>query len=363
MKIPFVNLEAIHNSIRSEIDLAIGTAISGSQFLKGPAVAQFELAFSEMIGVDHTIAVANGTDALFLSMKALGISPGDEVITPSWSWISTAETITLCGAKPVFADVDPDFYTISEETVLARITPRTKAVIAVHLYGQAAPIDRLQILCKKYNLKLIEDCAQAHLTKINDQAVGSFSDVAACSFYPTKNLGAFGDAGCVMTNSQDLAIKVRRLANHGALQKDDHELEGSNSRMDTLQASILLAKMPHLKSWNLLREKIAHTYNLKLSAVAGVKIPAVRHASLHSWHIYAIQCQNRDELKKFLEERGIQTMIHYPRALTNLPFYRSGQMFPVADNLEKTILSLPVYPGLTESQVLHVCNSIAEFYA
>jgi dTDP-4-amino-4,6-dideoxygalactose transaminase len=366
MNIPFINLKAQYDTIRAGIDEAMSSAVSEFRFIKGAPVEEFEKKISALVGTSHGVAVGNGTDALFLSLKALGISEGDEVITPAWSWISSAETISMCGAKPVFADVDENHYTLNPELIFNKVTSRTKAIIVVHLYGQAAPVDSLAQFCKTNNLKLVEDCAQAHLTQLNGRVVGSFSDAAAFSFYPTKNLGAYGDAGCVLTSSSELASKIRRLANHGALRKDDHQTEGFNSRMDTLQAAVLLAKLPHLEKWNLGRRTNAMLYRSELENIKGIKIPIESANTVHTYHIYAIQAQQRDRLKEFLATKGIETMIHYPKALTNLPFYKNkigSAAFPVSDRLEKTMLSLPIYPELTEAEILYICNSISEFYA
>lgn len=367
MHIPFLNLEAQYNSIKYELDSAMATAIKRFNFIRGPEVTAFEHAFGKMLGIPHVIATGNGTDALFIALRSLGIGPGDEVITPAFSCIPSAETITLCGATPVFADVDPDTYTIDPVQIEAKITVQTKAVIAVHLFGQGADITAIQAICKKHNLYLIEDCAQAHCTQVDGNFAGTFGDAGAFSFYPTKNLGAYGDAGCVVTNDASLAEKMRRFANHGALEKDDHLFEGTNSRMDTLQAAVLLAKLPHLQAWNTKRRDVAARYNTWLSGIDGLTIPLERKGTLHTYHIYAITTKKRDTLKAFLAEKGIQTIIHYPASLHCLPAYQylrhRPSDFPVANRLQHEILSLPVYPTLTEEQVRYVCASIKDFFA
>jgi len=366
MQVPFIDLKAQYESIRPQLDLAITSAIGEFDFLKGHQTAEFELAFGRLIGVKHSVGVANGTDALFLSLKAINIRPGDEVITPAWSWISSSETISLCGATPVFADVDTHYYTLDPGEVQKRITSSTRAVIAVHLYGQAAPVIELKRLCEQYNLRLIEDCAQAHLTSAGSSYAGSVGDLAAFSFYPTKNLGAYGDAGGIVTNDEILAEKVTRLANHGAIQKHDHLIEGTNSRMDTLQAAILLAKLPFLKAWTARRIKNAELYRQLLGDIQGIEVPKTRENTVHSFHLYVIRCPRRDDLKTYLHQHGIQTLIHYPQALTNLPAYGHlnldpGQ-FPVANALEKEVLSLPIYPELTREQITYVGEKIRAFY-
>jgi dTDP-4-amino-4,6-dideoxygalactose transaminase len=312
--------------------------------------------------VRHCIATGNGTDSLFLCLKALGITAGDEVITPAFSWISSAEVITMCGASPVFADIDAT-YTIDPAEVSKKITPKTKAVVAVHLYGQMCHMKELTALCKKHKLFLVEDCAQAHLSNEGGRYAGTFSDAAAFSFYPTKNLGAYGDAGCVVTANEVLAERIRRLSNHGALVKDDHTMEGMNSRMDTLQAAVLLSKLPHLARWNDQRRQYASQYQSRLVAMPDIVAPHERPNTCHTFHLFAIRAKRRDALKSFLEEKGIQTLIHYPRALTNLPPYKNQSCrFPVAEQIEAEILSLPLYPELSTESVDYVCDQVIAFY-
>jgi dTDP-4-amino-4,6-dideoxygalactose transaminase len=364
MEVPFIDLGAQYRSIKSAIDEAVAGVFRESQFIRGKAVAEFETLFASVIQVKHVIGTANGTDSLLLALKAINIQPGDEVITPAWSWISSAETISLAGARVVFADVDERDYTISVEEVLRKITPATKAVIAVHLYGHPARVDALSHLCAQRSIRLIEDCAQAHGSALHGIPVGGFGTLASFSFYPTKNLGAYGDAGCVATNDEALAEFTRRIANHGALRKDDHLMEGFNSRMDTIQAAVLNVKLPHLKTWVEKRRFNASLYRERLAEIHQILLPSVAAHASHSYHIYAIQAHDRDGLKAHLENKGIQTVIHYPRALSSLPFYRNADKssFPVSEKLEKTILSLPNYPELTQSQIGYVCHSISEYY-
>lgn len=365
MRIPFNNLEAQHQEIQKEIDVAIHSAIHSFQFVRGNAVHEFENAFAKKLGVPHCINTGNGTDALFISLKALNIGSGDEVLTPAFSWISSAETINLCGATPVFIDVNEQTYTIDPTLLEQRINKKTKAVLAVHLYGQAAHLAEIKKLCIKHGIYLIEDCAQAHLTKEGEQYAGTVGDLATFSFYPTKNLGAYGDAGCITTHNHTLAEKIRRLSNHGALQKDDHLLAGLNSRMDTLQAAILLAKLPHLDRWNNKRRANAEHYRSRLQDIPELQLPQARANTQHTYHLFVIRTTKRDELKQFLEERGIQTIIHYPKALTNLELYSNPEtvnLFPVANQLEKEVLSLPVFPELSSDHITFICETIREFY-
>jgi dTDP-4-amino-4,6-dideoxygalactose transaminase len=366
MNVPFVDLKAQYLSIKPEVDEAVGSVFENGVFVGGSFVSKFEKTFCEFYSVDHCIGVGNGTDALFLSLKALDLKEGDEVITPAHSWISTAETITLAGAKPVFADVDSSFFTVTPETIGKKINAKTKAVIVVHLYGQAAPIKAIAKRCKENDLFLIEDCSQAHLTEEENQLVGKVGAAGTFSFYPTKNLGAYGDAGCVITSDAELAIKIRRLANHGGLHKDEHLMEGTNSRLDALQAAFLDVKLKHLHKWTDQRIQNVSLYKSLLRNVQEVELPSVRPNTKHSFHLFVIKARKRDELKSFLQSQGIQTMIHYPIPLPFEPAYsylkHSKEDFPVAVRLSQEILSLPIYPELSRVQIMYVCEKIKEFY-
>jgi dTDP-4-amino-4,6-dideoxygalactose transaminase len=361
MKVPFVDLHAQYLSIKPDIDKAIQKVIDDTAFIGGPVVKQFEKDFAALLGVKHCIGVANGTDAIYITLKMLGIGPGDEVITTAISWISTSETISQTGAKPVFIDIDPQTYTINPELIESKISSKTKAIIPVHLYGQAAHIRSIKDICSRHNLYLIEDCAQSHLTEDNDQFVGTFGIAGTFSFYPGKNLGAYGDAGAIITNDDTLATKIRMYANHGALKKHHHQIEGVNSRLDTLQAAILSAKLPHLRHWTRQRISNAALYSKKLDSV-GIALPTVRENSVHSFHLYVIRSKNRDQLKMKLENSGVQTAIHYPTALPNLPAYKyldhKPDDFLIASKYQNEILSLPMYPELSEEQIDFVCQSI-----
>jgi dTDP-4-amino-4,6-dideoxygalactose transaminase len=366
MDVPFINLKAQYLSIKSEVDAVVGSVFESSIFVGGKSVSEFENKFSQLYAVGNCIGVGNGTDALFLILKALEISEGDEVITPAHSWISTSETISLAGATPVFTDVDNHHYTITAENIRSKINAKSKAVIVVHLYGQAAPVKEIAELCKKHNLFLIEDCSQAHLTEDGNQLVGKFGVASAFSFYPTKNLGAYGDAGCVITSDSDFATKIRRLANHGGLSKDEHLLEGTNSRLDSLQAAFLSVKLKHLHKWTDQRIQNAYLYKSLLKKVQEIQLPSVRPETKHSFHLFVIKAKQRDELKSFLHSQGIETMIHYPIALPFEPAYKylkhSKEDFPVAFELSHEVLSLPIYPELSKVQIMYVCEKIKEFY-
>ncbi|RAV99756.1 DegT/DnrJ/EryC1/StrS family aminotransferase [Pseudochryseolinea flava] len=366
MKVPFNDLQKQYVSNKHNLDAAVSSAINEFNFIRGGAVQSFEDAFASMLGLKHCIATANGTDSIFLILKAFGIAAGDEVITPAWSWISSAETISLTGATPVFVDADPHYYTIDIERIEERITSKTKAIIVVHLYGQAADVSTLKDICDRRHLILIEDCAQAHLTAIAGKPVGTFGHAAAFSFYPTKNLGAYGDAGAVVSNDDAVAVKIRRLANHGALIKDDHLFEGINSRMDTLQAAILLAKLPSLETWNTKRFLNATRYIEQLRQLEHVTLPKVREATTHTFHLFVIKTRYHLRLQQWLMDRGVQSIIHYPKALPNLHAYQHlkypPNAFPVASALQEEVLSLPIYPELTTDQIDYVCENIKEFF-
>lgn len=367
MKVPFVNLKAQYKSIQPEIDEVVNQVLSGGLFIKGNHVADFERAFTDKLGVKHCLGVGNGTDALFIALKSLNIQPGDEVLTPALSWISTAETISLAGAKPVFVDVEPDYFGIDLAHAQRLLTPKTKAIIAVHLYGQALDLIALRNFCVTNNLLMIEDCAQAHFSSYQSVMAGTLGDVAAFSFYPTKNLGAYGDAGCVVTNNEAVTTKARRYSNHGGLHKNEHLMEGINSRLDELQAAILSVKLKHIDSWNDQRIRHAATYRKKLSSVSSVLLPGLRPQTRHTYHQFVIRVQDRNELKKFLFEKGIETEIHYPAALPFEPAYvylkHSPADFPIATQLVTDMLSLPIYPEISEEHIEYVCDAIHSFYS
>jgi len=367
MKVPFVDLKAQYQSIKKDIDRAIQSVIDETAFVRGKYVAEFETAFAAAYGVKHCISCANGTDAIFMTLKMLGIGPGDEVITTAMSWIATSETISLCGATPVFVDIEPDCYCIDPGKIEKKITPRTKAILPVHLYGQPAQMDIIVGLCRKHGLHLVEDCAQAHFAEFRGQKVGTFGVAGTFSFYPGKNLGAYGDAGCVITNDDALAEKVRMLANHGSLKKHQHEIEGVNSRMDGLQAAILSVKLPQIHDWNRRRHEHAMQYSELLAGVTKVRIPKVRANATHIFHVYCIQVGERDRVAAALKGMGVETAIHYPTALPFLRAYsRFGHTpadFPVVHSAQQAILSLPMYPELTREQVAYVADSLSQVLA
>lgn len=364
--IPLVNLKAQYRDISREIDQAIKDVVNETAFVRGKYVEAFEGAYASEYGVRRCISVANGTDAIYISLKMLGVGPGDEVITVANSWISTSETITQTGARPVFVDIDPDYYHIDASKIEEKITPKTKAIVPVHLYGQPCEILKIKSICEKYGLFLVEDCAQAHFAEHNGQRVGTFGNAGTFSFYPGKNLGAYGDAGAIITNDDDLASKLRMYANHGAITKHDHLIEGINSRMDGLQAAVLTAKLHHIHEWNRRRYEHGLTFNKLLADVKDIAIPKIRENGTHIFHIYAIRSQRRNELQKFLQGRGINTGIHYPVALPFMTAYKylshTPDDFPVAYAYQSQILSLPMYPELTVDDINYIVNAIKDFF-
>lgn len=366
MKIQFVNLNAQYLTIKDEIDEAIATVIRDSAYIRGPFVEKFEKDYATMFGTAHCISCANGTDSLYIAMRALGVGPGDEVITTAHSWISTSETISQTGAKVIFVDTDPETYTIAPSLIEAKITSRTRGIIPVHLYGQPADMDPIMLIASKHNLWVIEDCAQSHLAKYKGRLTGTIGNVGSFSFYPGKNLGAYGDAGAATTNNSDLARKMTCFARHGGVKKGEHEIEGINSRLDGIQAAILNVKMPYLYKWTSARQRIAAYYNNLLKEVGDVVTPVNVDGREHVYHLYVIRTQHRDALVSHLKDRGVPTVINYPIALPFLQAYRylghSICDFPVAHCHQSQILSLPIYPEMTDEMITFVVDQIKSFF-
>ena len=364
-KVPFVDLHAQYQTIKDEIDFVIADVIKKSAFVRGPYVDKFEQMFADMMERKYCISCANGTDSLYIAMIALGVKPGDEIIAPAHSWISTTETITQAGGKVIFCDTDANTFTIDPQSIEEKITTNTVGIIPVHLYGQPADMDSIMAIAKKHNLWVLEDCAQAHLARYKGQLVGTFGDASSFSFYPGKNLGAMGDAGAILTNDSALAEKMVMFARHGGLKKGEHHIEGINSRLDGLQAAILSVKLPHLSKWTERRQFIAGEYARLLSGVNGLTTPFVEREREHVWHLYVIQHERRDDLAKHLLDQGIQTVINYPVALPFLPAYkRYGYKFsdfPVAYRHQSRILSIPIFPELTVDQIKGVASAIHKF--
>ncbi len=363
--VPFVDLYAQYSSIKDEIDFAISNVIKESSFIRGPQVEKFEQSFADIMERKYCISCANGTDSLYITMIALGVLPGDEVIAPAHSWISTTETITQAGGKVVFCDTDKDTFTIDPQLIESKITSKTVGIIPVHLYGQPADMDPIMAIARKHNLWVIEDCAQAHLARYKNKLVGTFGAAASFSFYPGKNLGAMGDAGAVVTDDAALAEKITMFARHGGLKKGEHNREGINSRMDGIQAAILYVKLKYLHNWTSERKEVARKYETFLRRNEYVKTPSVAEGRESVWHLYVIQHEQRDQLARYLSSKGIQTAINYPVALPFLPAYKrfghSVQEFPTAYYHQSRILSLPIFPELSEEQIRYVVDSISGF--
>ena len=365
MKIPFVDLHAQYLTIREEIDRAIADVIAESAYIRGRHVDAFEQAWALTLGVKRCVSCANGTEAIYIALRGLGLRPGDEVITSAHSWISTSETITQAGGRVVFSDTDEETFTIDPVDIEAKITPATVGIVPVHLYGQPADMDAIMAIANRHNLWVIEDCAQAHLAMYKRQYVGTFGDAATFSFYPGKNLGAYGDAGCLVTNDERLADWMTTFARHGG--KGDHIMEGINSRMDGLQAAILNAKLPHLPAWTEARRRVAACYDEILADVGDVITPRVGPDRDHVYHLYVIRTENRDALREHLSEAGISTVLNYPKALPFYPAYaylgHVSKDFPAAYFNQSRILSLPIYPEMPEETITHVANTISNFWS
>jgi len=362
VKIPFVDLKAQYNSIKEEIDQSIQNVIQKAAFINGEYVQSFEKTFSEYIGVKHCTSVGNGTDALFIALKSLDIGEGSEVITAANSFIATSEAITRAGAKVIFIDCDKDTYNIDINKVEEVITKNTKAIIPVHLYGHPCDMSPILKLSKKHNLYLIEDAAQAHGAKYKNQNVGTFGDIACFSFYPGKNLGAYGDGGAIVTNKEQLAMKARMYANHGRREKYEHEFEGINSRLDGLQAAILEVKLKYLEKWTERRISIARKYNEEFKGV--VVTPKTIPNTRHVYHLYVIQVKNRHRVRSFLNAKGISTGIHYPLPLPFQKAYKyigyDKEDFPVAYALKNKILSIPIHADMTKEHVEYVLFNVKQ---
>ncbi len=367
MNIPFVDLKTQYRSLKDEIDNAIAKILENSAFIGGAAVENFEREFARFCGAAHCVGVGNGTDAIYLTLKCLGIGAGDEVITAANSFIATSEAITQAGAQVVFCDIDPLTYLIDPEQIARNITPQTKAIIPVHLYGRVVDMDSISQIARQHKLFIIEDAAQAHGAVYGSKRVGALGDAACFSFFPGKNLGAYGDGGGVVTNNPDLAKKVRMFKNHGRIGKYDHEFEGVNSRLDGLQAAVLAVKLRYLEEWSQKRLAHAELYNERLAGINDLVCPQIPTDSTHVFHLYVIRTTRRDDLKAYLGAKGIATGVHYPIALPNLQAYRylgfTKEDFPIASKYQDTILSLPMFPELSEVQIDYVTSAIQSYFS
>ena len=355
-EIPFFNGKREHAEIRQEISEAIERVFESGRFVLGDEGAAFETEFSSYIGAKHGIGVNSGSDALFLALKALGIDKNSEVITVSHTFVSTVDSIVRCGAKPVFVDVEPDTYCIDTAKIEEKITERTKAILPVHLYGHPADLDEVLKIAKQHDLSVVEDACQAHGAEYKGRKVGSFGDVACFSFYPVKNLGACGDGGIVTTNESSLAERVKLLRNYGQSKKYHHDLVGINSRLDELQAAILRVKLSRLDEWNEKRRRLAELYK-ELLEHTDVVLPFERTYAKHAYHLFVIRLAERDKCQRLLQKRGIQTQIHYPIPVHKQKAYtefESAKDLSVTEMICSEILSLPLYPSLTDEEVTYI---------
>lgn len=364
MKIPFVSFLPMEKELSDDIRDSFNRVFTRSWYIKGIEDEAFERAFAEYCGAKYCIGVGNGLDALMLCLKALDIGAGDEIVVPSNTYIATALAVTYVGATPVFVEPDIKTFNINPDLIETAITAKTKAIMPVHLYGQACDMDQILRIAKKYGLRVVEDCAQAHGATYKGQKVGTFGDAAGFSFYPGKNLGALGDAGAVVTNDEELAKKIRALGNYGSDYKYHHILKGNNSRLDELQAAFLRAKLPHLDRMNVERRRIAQMYTEGIKNPK-VIIPFVSDKCTPVWHVYGIRCAERDALDKYLNEKGIGTNKHYPIPLHLQECYKdlniSKGALPVAEAISATELSIPIYYGMTNEEIQYVIDSINKF--
>lgn len=364
MKIPFVSFLPMENELNSNIREAFDRVFSSSWYIEGKEDEAFEKAFADYCNVKYCIGVGNGLDALMLALKALGVGSGDEVIVPSNTYIATALAVTYVGATPVFVEPDIRTFNINPSYIEPAITERTKAIMPVHLYGQACDMDPIMDIARKYNLYVVEDCAQAHGATYKGKKVGSFGDAAGFSFYPGKNLGALGDAGAVVTNKEELANKIRALGNYGSDFKYHHIYKGNNSRLDEMQAAFLSAKLPHLDNMNEERRHIADLYTKGINN-SKVITPIVMDYCVPVWHIYGVRCNERDALEMHLKARGIGTNKHYPIPMHLQDCYKDLNIpqgaLPIAEEISATELSLPMFYGMSDEEVQYVIDAINEF--
>ena len=368
MKIPFIDLNRQYNKIKKEVHQVINKVFETNRFILGEYVEKFEQNFASFCGAKYCIAVGNGTDALTIALRCLGLQNGDEVLIPANTFIATLEAVTLAGARPVFVDVEPESFHINLKKAEQKINSRTKAILPVHLYGNPVDLKMIREFCDYYKLYLIQDCAQAHGATFQNKNLVDFGDICCYSFYPGKNLGAYGDAGAIVTNDEILANHCRMYRNHGRIDKFNHIFEGTNSRMDALQAAVLNIKLKYLHQWNKDRNTKAYIYTNLLKSITYIRTPHCFTNRQHVFHLYVIRVdyQIRNDLIKFLNKNGITTGIHYPVALPFLKAYsyqhNKKNDFPVAYQLQNEVLSLPIFPEITQEEIEYVVENITEFY-
>ncbi len=367
MNVPFLDLKAQYKTIKEEVHAAINDVIENTAFAGGPFVAKFEQEFAKFCGTKHAIGVGNGTDALWMALVALGVGAGDEVITTPNTFIATAEAISLSGATPVFIDIDEKTHNMNPALIEAAITKKTKAIIPVHLFGQPADMDPILAVAQKHGLKVIEDACQAHGAEYKGKKAGSIGAIGCFSFYPGKNLGAYGEGGGIVTNDDALAAKMRMFRDHGQAKKYYHDIIGWNARLDGIQGAVLNVKLKYLNNWNDSRRKHAKDYTTGLSSVKDIIVPMEAEYAKHVYHIYAIRVKDRDKLMAYLGEKGISCGIHYPVPLhlqAAYGFIKKGEgSFPIAEKCASEYLSLPMFAELTDEHVAYVIEQIKGYYA
>lgn len=364
MRIPFASFETMHNELHSEIQKSIENVVESNWFIRGEKVQEFEDAYARYCGTRYCVGCGNGLDALYLLLRAYDIGEGDEVIVPSNTFIATALAVTYTGALPVLVEPDIETYTLDPSLIEAKITKKTKAIMAVHLYGQTADMDEINDIALRYGLIVIEDAAQAHGAVYKGKKAGNLGDAAGFSFYPGKNLGAMGDAGAVTTNDRKIADKVRALANYGSDYKYHHIYAGNNSRLDEIQAAVLLVKLQNLDKWNVYRQKVADQY-LKGIKNNKVFLPGRQKDRKHVWHIFALRIEDRDNFEKYLTSHGVGTTIHYPIPIHLQGAYKSlntGKgMLPIAEEIADTEISIPMYYGISEEEVNYIIDVVNQY--
>ena len=365
MNVPFIDFREQYHAVKDQIDSGLKSVFEKGNFILGQEEKDFERAFASYCDAQYAVGVNSGTDALYLALAALGIGEGDEVILPTFTFIATALCVSYTGAKPVFVDIENETYNIDPEKFKKAITKKTKAVIPVHIYGQPSNMKEINALAKKYNIAVMEDAAQAHGATYQGKKVGSLGNVACFSFYPTKSLGAFGDGGMVVTDNKNVYEKILMLRDYGRIGRYNHKIKGYNSRLDTVQAVVLAAKLPHLDAWNKMRHEKAAYYGKLLKGLEGMTLPVIQNDRTHVFQTYAIRIKkNRDKLCEGLQQKGIGVLIHYPIPLHLQEAYKELKYkkgdFPVAERVAKEILSLPMFPHINREQIEYVCTSLKE---
>lgn len=362
MNVPFLDLRQQYAQVKHQVDISLGKLLARCDFILGEDVVEFERSFAKYNGARFALGVNSGTDALFFSLLSLGVSSGDEVIVPAFTYIASAFAVTYTGAKPVFVDVDERTLNIDPIRIEQAITKKTKAIMPVHLYGQSADMDAILKISKKHGLRVVEDAAQAHGTEYEGKKAGSMGDLGAFSFYPTKNLGAFGDAGMVVTNDEILYEKLKKLRDYGRKSRYVHTSLGYNSRLDSIQAVFLKEKLKKLDRWNEMRIDAAHYYKKLLKDLGGIVLPDEERYGKHVYHIFAVRLKNRDKIQEGLKKAGIASMVHYPVPLHLQEVYKNLRYkegnFPVAEKICKQVLCLPIYPHIKREQIEYVCEKL-----